>query len=148
MLESIKRLFAGDPAQQTPDLTPQEAAAALLVETASADGVYETLEGDLILDLLRESFNLDRHQAATVLKRGEGLAREAVGAQRFTREIKALGEAARLRMVEGLYRVSTADGDRCAFEDAFVRHVASLLHVDDVSRAKARQRADQARTAP
>jgi len=147
MLDSFKRLFKGEPDREASGVSPEEAAAALLVETASADGVYETLEGDLILDLLGQSFDLDRSEAEATLRRGEALARDAVGAQRFTREIKVLGEAARLNMIEGLYRVSTADGDRCAFEDAFVRHVASLLHVDDVARAQARQRADQLRKA-
>jgi uncharacterized tellurite resistance protein B-like protein len=35
-----------------------------------------------------------------------------------------------------------ADGAACKFEEAFIRHVASLLHVDDIRRAQARRRAE------
>jgi uncharacterized tellurite resistance protein B-like protein len=50
-------------------------------------------------------------------------------------------------VIEGLYRVALSDGERSDEEDAFIRHVASLLYVDDVARAGARQRAEARRTA-
>jgi uncharacterized tellurite resistance protein B-like protein len=41
-----------------------------------------------------------------------------------------------------MYRVVLADGERSDIEETYVRQVAGLLHVDDVSRAQARQRAE------
>lgn len=36
-----------------------------------------------------------------------------------------------------------ADGEKSDIEDAYIRHVASLLHIDDISRAQARQMAEK-----
>ena len=44
--------------------------------------------------------------------------------------------------VEAIYRVILSDGERSDVEDAYVRHVAGLLHVDDIARAEARKRAE------
>jgi len=75
------------------------------------------------------------------LEQGEELAEKATDAHALTRHVKALGESERVNVIEALYRVSFADGEACKFEEAFIRHVASLLHVDDVSRAHAKRRA-------
>ena len=142
MFEAIKRFFGtGEPA---PDevVDPHEAAAALLVEAALSDGVYANMESDMIAMILLESFNFDAERADELIRRGEMLAEEAIGAHQFTKHVKQLPETERVSVIEGLFRVALADGDRCPYEEAYIRHVASLLHVDDVSRAKARQRAE------
>jgi uncharacterized tellurite resistance protein B-like protein len=48
----------------------------------------------------------------------------------------------RVKVIEAVYRVIYADGERSDLEDAYARHVAGLLHVDDVQRAEARRRAE------
>ncbi len=126
------------------DIDPHEAAAALLVEAALVDGVYANLESDMIAELLVTSFAMTGERADAVLKRGEELAENATDTHALTRHVKALPEAERANLIEGLYKVSLADGDACKFEDAFIRHVASLLHIDDFARAHARKRAQQA----
>lgn len=126
------------------DLDPYEAAAALLVEAALSDGVYANLESDMIAEILVTSFAMDADRADAVLKRGEDLAQTATDAHALTRHVKTLPEAERARIIEGLYKVSLADGEACKFEDAFVRHVASLLHIDDMTRAYAKKRAQAA----
>ncbi|MEM8617606.1 MAG: TerB family tellurite resistance protein [Pseudomonadota bacterium] len=143
MFEALIRLFSRQPNGAAPirDLDPHEAAAALLVEAALSDGVYANLESDMIAEILVTSFNMDADRADAVLKKGETLAEQAVDAHALTRHVKTLSEAERLRVVEGLYRVSLADGEACKFEEAFIRHVASLLHIDDFSRAQAKKQA-------
>lgn len=121
---------------------PEAAAAALLVEAALSDGIYADLESDRIALILLESFNFDAEKADAILAEGEMLAEEAVGAHEFTKHVKQLPVEQRAAIIEGLFLVALADGEKCAIEDAFIRHVASLLYVDDVSRAKARQRAE------
>ena len=54
-----------------------------------------------------------------------------------------LAIAERISIIEGLYRVALADGEKSDIEDAYIRHVASLLHIDDISRAQARQAAEK-----
>ena len=139
----LSRLFGGG-ASSAPvrDLDPYEAAAALLVEAALVDGVYANLESDMIAEILVTSFNMDAGRADSVLLRGEQIAEEATDAHALTRHVKTLPNSERAGVIEGLYRVSLADGDACKYEESFIRHVASLLHVDDVTRAHARRRAE------
>jgi uncharacterized tellurite resistance protein B-like protein len=141
MIEALKRLFRSKtPAERAMD--PHVAAAALLVEAALSDGVYANLESDVIAEILLESFGFDAVKADAVLAKGEALAEEAVDSYQFTRHVKKLPMSERIAILEGLYRVALADGEKNAIEDAYIRHVASLLHVDDISRANARQRAE------
>ncbi len=142
MLGFFSRLFEQSAAPApVRDLDPYEAAAALLVEAALVDGVYANLESDMIAEILVTSFNMDAARADSVLEKGEALADQATDTHALTRHVKTLALEERSSVIEGLYRVSLADGETCKFEDAFVRHVAGLLHVDDVSRGHARKRA-------
>lgn len=142
----FSRLFGGNRAPApVRNLDPYEAAAALLVEAALADGVYANLESDMIAEILVTSFDMDGDRADAVLQRGEQLAEEATDTHALTRHVKTLEMAKREGVIEGLYKVSLADGDACKYEESFIRHVASLLHVDDVRRAHARKRAELTR---
>lgn len=146
MLNWLKSMFSGQaaPAKEAGRTSdPKTAAAALLVETALSDGIYADIEGTRIIDVLKSTFNVDDATATEILCEAEDLAEQATGAHQYTRLVKSLSEEERTRFVEGLYYVSFADGEKCPYEDAFVRHVASLLHVRDRDRAEARKRAEQ-----
>jgi uncharacterized tellurite resistance protein B-like protein len=140
MMRQIRNLLRPKtPAEKT--LDPYAAIAALLVEAALADGVYVNIESDMIAEVLIEAFNMEAARADALMAQGEALAEEAVGAHQFTRHVKKLSLEDRVRVIETLYRVILADHAMSPEEDAFVRHVASLLHVDDVLRAQARRKA-------
>lgn len=141
MFDWLKKAFSGEPQPET-TTDPRVAAAALLVEAALADGVYANMESDQIAEILLETFNFDADRADAVLEEGERLAEESTGSHQFTKYVKKLSVAERARLIEGLYRVALSDGEKTPFEDAYIRHVASLLHVDDVTRARARQSAE------
>lgn len=137
------KLFNREPKPSSASLVdPEVAAAALLVEAALVDGIYADIESDQIAMILLESFDFDADRADAVLAEGEALAEESVGAHEFTKHVKKLPEDQRLKIIEGLYLVAFADGEKCPIEDAFIRHVASLLHIADVPRAGARKRAE------
>ncbi len=141
MMKSIKNLFAAKtPAEQS--MSPQVAIGALLVEAALVDGVYVNIESDMIAEILLESFDFDAAKADALLAEAETLAEEAVGSHQFTKHAKKLALADRIKVVEAIYRVVLSDGERSDIEETYVRQVAGLLHVDDVSRAQARQRAE------
>ncbi len=142
MFETIRRIFSNTGQTDIRKLDPHIAAAALLVEAALVDGVYANIESDRIAMILLESFNLEADQADAILEAAEIEAEDAIDAYRFTSRVKTLPEAERAAVIEGLYLVALADGDRCAFEDAYIRKVASLLHIDDIRRARARKRAE------
>lgn len=122
---------------------PKVAAAALLVETALSDGIYADIESSRIIEVLIKTFSVDQEAALRILSEAEDLAEESTGAHQYTSLVKELDESQRVQFIEGLYYVTFADGEKCPYEDAFVRHVASLLHVEDRARAEARKRAEQ-----
>lgn len=137
------KLFKREPKAPHETLVdPYVAAAALLVEAALVDGIYADLESDRIALILLESFDFNAERADAVLAEAEALAEESVGAHEFTKHVKKLPMEQRLKFLEGLYLVALADGEKCPMEDRFIRHVASLLHIEDIPRAHARQRAE------
>lgn len=142
MMDALRNLFRKKTPAEKP-MDPHVAVAALLVEAALADGVYVNIESDVIAEILLEAFQFDADRADAVLEAGEALAEEAVGSHQFTKHVKKLPISERISIVEGLYRVALADGERSDIEDAYIRQVASLLHVDDISRAHARQTAEK-----
>ena len=142
MMNALKNFFRQKTPAEKP-MDPQVAAAALLVEAALSDGVYVNIESDMIAEILLEAFKFDADKADAVLAEGEALAEEAVGSHQFTKHVKKLPIEERVSIIEGLYRVALADGEKSDIEDAYIRHVASLLHIDDISRAQARQAAEK-----
>ena len=141
----LSRLFKRRTPAPVRDIDPYEAVAALLVEAALVDGIYANLESDIIAEILVTSFKMDAERADEVLKRGEELSEQATDTYALTRHVKSLPHDERANVIEALFRVSLADGEACKFEDAFIRHVSSLLHIDDVTRAHARKRAELTR---
>lgn len=141
MMKSLKSLFTPKTPAEQP-MPAETAVAALLVEAALVDGVYVNIESDMIAEILLESFDFDADKADTILAEAEALAEEAVGSHQFTKHAKKMALSDRIKVIEAIYRVILSDGERSDVEDAYVRHIASLLHVDDVSRAEARKRAE------
>lgn len=141
MMKSLRKLFTPRTPAELP-MPAEVAVGALLVEAALVDGVYVNIESDMIAEILLESFEFDAAKADAVLAEAETLAEEAVGSHQFTKHTKKLALPARIKVIEAIYRVILADGERSSVEESYVRHVAGLLHVDDVTRAQARQRAE------
>lgn len=143
MFDSIKRLFATDTDETHPEIDPHVAATTLLVEAALADGIYADCEQAQILDILRAAFSMDEAKAGRVLDQAESLAESAVDHHRFTKVVKAcLDKQERIALLEQLWRVALADGEKSPFEDAFIRRISPLLAVEDRDRIFARSRAE------
>ena len=105
-------------------------ATALLVEAALSDGVYAEIESDQITQIVCESFGLDAATAAPLIEEAENRAEAAVDHHGFTKVVKRLPLDERERLVESLWRVVFADGEESPDEEAMVRKLADLLHVD------------------
>ena len=144
MMDVLKSLFGGKSrAANEDELSPHVAATALLVEAALADGIYAHMEAERIKQILKEAFDLEEAEAEAVLNEGEDLAEEAVDHYRFTKIVKEnLPLEKREKLVEHLWSVVFADGERAAEEDSFIRRVAPLLAVEDRARVLARKRAE------
>lgn len=114
---------------------------ALLVRIAKSDGDYEASEKDRILAITEARYGLSAADAAALLQDAEGLEAEAPDTIRFTRAIKdAVAYEDRIAVIEALWQVALADGERDAKEDALIRMASSFLGVSDMDSAQARKR--------
>ena len=140
--EFLKRLTAPDPTP-LPDADARLALTALLVRVARSDGRFDQSEKDWIDRIAATRYALSPFEATELRKSAEGLEAEAPDTVRFTRAIKeAVGHDDRLAVIEALWQVALADGQRDASEDALLRLVASLLGINDRDSALARQRVE------
>ena len=117
------------------------ALAALLVRIARADGHYAEEEIELIDTLLKSRYNLGPFEVTKLRADAEILETEAPDTVRFTRAIKAaVAYEDREQVVESLWEIALADGERDHEEDALMRLVAPMLGINDRDSALARQR--------
>ncbi len=118
---------------------------ALLVRIARSDNDYADTEMARIDKVSAERYGLSPFEAAALRAQAEDLEAEAPDTVRFTRAIKeAVAYEDRLAVVQAMWSVALADGQRTGEEDSLLRLVVSLLGVSDVDSARARQKAAKA----
>ena len=129
---------------ESEDLSPSDARvaiAALLVSVARSDSDYATIEIERIDRVLAARYGLKPSESQTLRAEGEALEKEAPDTVRFTRAIKdAVPYVDRVSVIESLWQIALADGERDAEEDALLRLVANFLGLSDVESAAARKR--------
>ena len=137
--ELLRRLASPQP-EPLPDTDARLALTALLVRLAKSDGDYAVEEIRRIDRIVAARFGLNPVDAAKLRADAEDLEREAPDTVRFTRAIKdAVPYEERAGVIEALWEVVLADGERDAEEDALLRMVAPMLGVTDQDSAIARQ---------
>ena len=136
----LKRLTAPAPTQ-LPDQDARLALTALLVRVARTDGQYDVEEMARIDAITAARYGLDSALSRALRNDAEQLETEAPDTVRFTRAIKeAVDYEDRVGVIEALWQVALADGQRSQEEDTVLRLVANLLGVSDRDSALARQR--------
>jgi len=114
---------------------------ALLVRVARSDGEYAASEIIRITRLVEARYNLSHDAAEALRMDAETLESEAPDTVRFTRAIKdAVPYEERVAVIEALWQVALADGERESHEDSLLRLVSNLLGISDRDSARARQR--------
>ncbi len=136
----LSRLVAPSPAPLTePDA--ELALAALLVRLARADDHYDITEKARIDRVLATRRGLSVSEAGDLRHKAEVLEAEAPDTVRFTRALKEMiAHEDRIGVIEALWEVALADGEREAQEDALIRLATNLLGINDRDSALARQR--------
>ena len=121
------------------------ALAALLVRIGRADGSYEAAEVTRIDRILARRYGLPQADATALRVEAEALEAEAPDTVRFTRAIKdGVAYEDRIGVIEALWQVVLADGQRDEEEDALLRLVAPMLGVNDRDSNLARKRVEGA----
>lgn len=136
----LSRLVAPSPAPLT-DPDAELALAALLVRLARADDHYDISEKARIDRVLSARRGLSVSEAGDLRHRAEVLESKAPDTVRFTRALKEMiPHEDRIGVIEALWEVALADGEREAQEDALIRLATNLLGINDRDSALARQR--------
>jgi uncharacterized tellurite resistance protein B-like protein len=147
MLKALADLFRPSEAAPSPEERERGlrlAAAALLFEVVRADGVVKAEEQTVLRAALRSTFSIGDDELDELVATGAAQSREAISLFEFTRQVDvALSQDEKKRIVELLWLVSFADGQKAAEEEHIVRRIAGLLHVThpDFIDAKIRARA-------
>jgi len=142
----LRRLTAPQP-ETLPEMDARLALTALLVRLAKSDGDYDAAEIARIDRIVATRYAMNPVDAMKLRADAEDLEREAPDTVRFTRAIRdAVPHEERAAVIEALWDVVLADGERDVEEDAILRMVAPLLGISDQDSALARQRVEARRT--
>ena len=135
----LKRLIQPEPAPIA-NADARLALTALLVRVARSDNDYSVDEKTRIDGIVQDRYGLSASEAIALRVEAEAMEIAAPDTVRFTRAIKdAVAYDDRLAVVEALWKVVLADGQRAQEEDAVLRLVSNLLGITDQDSAVARQ---------
>jgi uncharacterized tellurite resistance protein B-like protein len=151
MLRNLKELF-GALNSPPPDANANEsahtlqlAAAVMLVEVMRADGQFHPAERRALIDVLRAKFALADDETARLVELAEQTVSGSTDWFEFTSHINAhFDMAAKVRMIECMWRVAYADGHLSEHERHTMWRVSDLLHVPHGAYINAKLRAKAA----
>jgi uncharacterized tellurite resistance protein B-like protein len=145
MIADILRSLLAPAPPRLPEPDARLALAALLVRVAKSDGLYAAEEVERIEKILMQHHRIGPFEAARLRTEAEDLESQAPDTVRFTRALKAAVPLEdRAQLMQALWAVALADGQRDADEDQMLRLLANLLGLTDVESGLARRRAEQA----
>jgi uncharacterized tellurite resistance protein B-like protein len=125
------------------------AAAALLVHAATVDGEMSQSESDKLRAVIKQRFNLDDAATVELIEKATAAEHQAVDLYHFTHLLNsALDEQGRARIVEMMWEIVYADGQRDELEDNLLWRAADLLGVSPRERIELRQRIAKAAGEP
>jgi len=132
------------------EITPEDmehalrvATAVLLVEIARADFVVEPVERQRLRQLLEQEFQLTATELDALLEEAEADADQLVSIQHTTRLLNEhYDHAMKRRVVEMMWRLVYADGEKSHYEEHLIRQVADLLYLSQSEFIQARHNAE------
>jgi len=121
----------------------QVATAVLLVEVARADFVVQDEEKASLRHLLARQFDLSGEQLDALMSEAVADADRLVSIQHITRLLNEhYQHAMKVRVVEMMWQLVYADGDKDHYEEHLIRQVAELLYLSHGEFIQARHKAE------
>ena len=106
------------------------AVAALMVEVLRADHETDPVERREVIDSIIRQLGLDEAGGRELLELAERRVDESHDLYQFTSQVnRVCNEAEKLRLVEQLWRVASADSVIHKYEEHLIRRISDLLHV-------------------
>ncbi len=146
MLEALRNFVAefvdgGKHPSQFAEDDYRLAAVALLVHAATIDGDMSPSERDKLHALVKQRFNLDDATADELIDKATEVEHESVDLYHFTSLLnRVLDEEGRAKVIEMMWEIVYADGQRDELEDNLLWRAADLLGVSQRQRIELRQR--------
>jgi uncharacterized tellurite resistance protein B-like protein len=146
MFESFKNFVAefvdgGKHPDQFAEDDYRLAAAAMLVHAAAIDGEMSQSERDKLHAVIKQRFALDDAATDELITKATAAEHEAVDLYHFTYQLnRALDEEGRAKIVEMMWQIVYADGQRDELEDNLIWRAADLLGVSPQERIALRRR--------
>ena len=136
MIKKIKDLLANFSNTEeieessSPDKLDQ-ACAALLIEIAFADKIFDSAEKELLKESLLRSYNLEAEIVDGIIDDAENTVAESTSLYEYTRTVNdEFGYEDKLNLLENLWKVAYADNNLDKYEEHLIRKIADLIHVD------------------
>ena len=124
------------------------ATAVLLVEVVRADFVVDEGEREQLRQLLRRQFELSDAELDALLEEAEADADRLVSIQHITRLLNQhYDHAMKRRVIEMMWQMVYADGEKSHYEEHLIRQVADLLYLSQGEFVQARHRAEEGENA-
>ena len=138
MLKKIKG-YISELGNQPSDVENQEekekniinnACAALLIETALADKVFNAEEIDSMKKTLREVYEIDKKDLDELISESEKKVSESTSLYEYTRLINDLCDYQdKLKLINNLWTIAFADKHLDKYEEFLIRKISDLLYV-------------------
>jgi uncharacterized tellurite resistance protein B-like protein len=147
MISILKKLFLTSELQSP--LFDQEYAlristATLLIEVCRADFEEQESELDRMRHLMAQHFSLNETELDELMLQARESADKLVGLQQITRLLNEQFDASmKIRVVEMMWQVVYADGDKHHYEEHLIRQVSELLYVPHSMFIQARHKAEE-----
>jgi uncharacterized tellurite resistance protein B-like protein len=117
------------------------AAAAMLVHAAAIDGEMSQSEREKLHAVIKQRFALDDATTDELITKATAAEHEAVDLYHFTHQLnRALDDDGRAKIVEMMWEIVYADGQRDELEDNLIWRAADLLGVSANERIALRRR--------
>lgn len=121
----------------------QVATAVLLVEVTRADFIVDAAEKLKLRELLERQFDLSEQELEALLEEAELDADRMVSLQHVTRLLNEhYDHAMKVRVVEMMWQLVYADGEKDHYEEHLIRQVADLLYLSHGEFIQARHKAE------
>ena len=119
------------------------ATAVLLVEIARADFIVAESERQRLRELLEQQFELSASELDELLDTAEADADRLVSIQHTTRLLNEYYDhAMKRRVIEMMWQLVYADGEKSHYEEHLIRQVADLLYLSQSEFIQARHKAE------
>jgi|TARA_B100001146_G_C16173555_1_gene431211 uncharacterized tellurite resistance protein B-like protein len=134
MLKKIKSLFTktSEEVSEKEQVSQKidKTCAALIIEVALADKVFDKSEVDLLKEMLLKSYSLEAKDVQDLIENAEKAVQESTSLYEYTREVNDnFDYESKLNLVDQLWRIAFADGHLDKYEEHVVRKIADLIHI-------------------